>query len=60
MDIRILLVAREAKIRSVYHEAIKALGVKVVAVPLLIPIISIPCETSEGKFGIDVALKETV
>jgi len=28
--------------------------------PSGIPIISIPCETSEGKFGIDVALKETV
>ena len=35
MDIRILLVAREAKARSAYHEAIKELGVKVVAVPSL-------------------------
>jgi len=27
--------------------------------PSSIPIISIPCETSEGKFGVDIALKVT-
>ena len=27
--------------------------------PSAIPIISIPCETSEGEFGVDIALKET-
>jgi chemotaxis protein CheX len=27
--------------------------------PSAIPIISIPCETSEGQFGVDIALKET-
>ena len=28
-----------------------------VSYPSSIPIISIPCETSEGKFGVDIALK---
>jgi chemotaxis protein CheX len=27
--------------------------------PSAVPIISIPCETSEGKFGVDIALKGT-
>jgi chemotaxis protein CheX len=27
--------------------------------PSAIPIISIPCETGEGQFGVDIALKET-
>ena len=35
MDIRLFLVAREGEARSAYHEAIKELGVKVVAVPSL-------------------------